>query len=207
MFCKSHLPILPLPLPIIYDVERPRTTMKIGLPSILLLSIIALASGEVPGSSSESVTVDAQTAEAVSSDAPDGDAGKQCAAGDCTNPDAAAKGTTEAAAEPEPTKEEEDPSCPSRPHVIRCAAKYLDTNQNGKLERSELESVMNTVPWLLRGLLKIIGSIDTIMKKCDADGDGAIDIQVDMEATKETCLATCFKRNAFKKLFFPECTE
>ena len=35
--------------------------------------------------------------------------------------------------------------------MIRCAAKYLDTNQNGMLERSELESVMQTVPWLLRG--------------------------------------------------------
>ena len=46
--------------------------------------------------------------------------------------------------------EEEDPKCPSRPHVIRCAAKYLGTNHNGALEREELESVMNSVPWLLR---------------------------------------------------------
>ena len=38
-------------------------------------------------------------------------------------------------------------------------------------------------------------------------GDGAISVEADMEATKETCLATCFKRNAFKKLFFPDCTE
>ena len=53
----------------------------------------------------------------------------------------------------------------------------------------------------------MIGSVDTIMKKCDADGDGSITIDVDMEATKETCLATCFKRYAFKKLFFPDCTE
>lgn len=45
------------------------------------------------------------------------------------------------------------------------------------------------------------------MKKCDADGDGSITIDVDMEETKETCLATCFKRKAFKKLFFPDCTE
>jgi len=105
------------------------------------------------------------------------------------------------------TAAEEDPSCPSRPHVIRCAAKYLDTNQNGQLERSELETAMNAVPWLLRSLLNIIGSIDAIMKKCDANGDGAIDIDVDMKATEETCLATCFKRKAFKRLFFPDCTE
>ena len=45
------------------------------------------------------------------------------------------------------------------------------------------------------------------MKKCDADGDGMISVDADMEATKEMCLATCFKRAAFNKLFFPECTE
>lgn len=105
------------------------------------------------------------------------------------------------------TEVEEDPSCPSRPHVIRCAAKYLDTNQNGQLEKSELETAMNAVPWILRSLLNIIGSIDAIMKKCDADGDGAIDIEGDMKATEETCLATCFKRKAFKRLFFPDCAE
>ncbi|KAL7427136.1 hypothetical protein ACHAXM_000723 [Skeletonema potamos] len=113
----------------------------------------------------------------------------------------------EKAEESTTTAAEEDPSCPSRPHVIRCAAKYLDTNQNGQLERSELETAMNAVPWLLRSLLNIIGSIDAIMKKCDANGDGAIDIDVDMKATEETCLATCFKRKAFKRLFFPDCTE
>jgi len=113
----------------------------------------------------------------------------------------------EEAEESTTTAAEEDPSCPSRPHVIRCAAKYLDTNQNGQLERSELETAMNAVPWLLRSLLNIIGSIDAIMKKCDANGDGAIDIDVDMKATEETCLATCFKRKAFKRLFFPDCTE
>ena len=53
----------------------------------------------------------------------------------------------------------------------------------------------------------MIGSVDTIMKKCDADGDGSITIEADMEATKETCLDTCFKRYAFKKLFFADCTE
>ena len=105
------------------------------------------------------------------------------------------------------TIEEEDPKCPSRPHIIRCAAKYLDTNQNGALERAELENAMNDVSWIVRGLLKVIGSVDAIMKKCDADGDGMISVDADMEATKETCLATCFKRVAFKKLFFPECTE
>jgi hypothetical protein len=101
----------------------------------------------------------------------------------------------------------EDPKCPSRPHVVRCAAKFLDANQNGALEREELESAMKNVSWIVRGLLKVIGSTDTIMKKCDADGDGKITIEHDMEATKETCLATCFKRKAFKQLFFPECTE
>jgi hypothetical protein len=37
----------------------------------------------------------------------------------------------------------EDPNCPSRDHVIRCAGEYLDTNKNGKLERGELDSAIN----------------------------------------------------------------
>mmetsp|Transcript_15561 Transcript_15561/g.29354 ORF Transcript_15561/g.29354 Transcript_15561/m.29354 type:complete len:139 (-) Transcript_15561:435-851(-) len=102
---------------------------------------------------------------------------------------------------------EEDPSCPSRGHIIKCAGKYLDTNQNQKLERSELETAISGLPWYARGVLKVIGSIDKIMKKCDADGDDAIGMYTDMPATEETCLATCFKRKAFKAAFFPECDE
>lgn len=83
----------------------------------------------------------------------------------------------------------------------------MDTNQNQKLERSELETAINGLPWFARGVLKVIGSIDKIMKKCDADGDDAIGMDTDMPATEETCLATCFKRKAFKAAFFPECNE
>lgn len=171
--------------------------MKLSIKYILLVSAIALAS--------QSPVVLADEA-AVTSDA---DAAKECAADDttCITPDAE---PVAAVAEEPPAAAaaaEEDPKCPSRPHIIRCAAKYLDTNQNGALEKSELETAMNSVSWILRSLLKVIGSVDSIMTKCDADGDGAISIDRDMDATKETCLATCFKRNAFKRLFFPECTE
>eukprot|EP00560_Eucampia_antarctica_P006671 CAMPEP_0197823484 /NCGR_PEP_ID=MMETSP1437-20131217/839_1 /TAXON_ID=49252 ORGANISM="Eucampia antarctica, Strain CCMP1452" /NCGR_SAMPLE_ID=MMETSP1437 /ASSEMBLY_ACC=CAM_ASM_001096 /LENGTH=150 /DNA_ID=CAMNT_0043422689 /DNA_START=36 /DNA_END=488 /DNA_ORIENTATION=+ len=99
----------------------------------------------------------------------------------------------------------EDPKCPSRPHIIRCAAAYLDTDGNNKLERSELEYAINLLPWYSRGILKVIGSVDKIMAKCDADGDDAIGIDTDMPMTEETCLASCFKRKAFKSAFFPEC--
>lgn len=54
-------------------------------------------------------------------------------------------------------------------------------------------------------MLKILGSVDKIMGKCDVDGDDAIGIDYDMQHNKETCLATCFKRRAFKAAFFPEC--
>ncbi|KAL7512911.1 hypothetical protein ACHAXN_010145 [Cyclotella atomus] len=192
--------------------------MKLSLPSILLLYLVTISKGEGSGTGPIAISEAAPTevpVEVTTEDAPDGDAGKECAADDCGAAAAAssiedAASSTEGAASSSTegvSPEEEDPSCPSRPHVIRCAAKYLDTNQNGVLERSELESVMQTVPWLLRGLLNIFGSVDSIMKKCDADGDGSITIDVDMEETKETCLATCFKRKAFKKLFFPDCTE
>ena len=56
-----------------------------------------------------------------------------------------------------------------------------------------------------RGILQILGSVDKMMKKCDVDGDDAISIDYDMEHNKETCLATCFKRRAFKSAFFPDC--
>lgn len=99
----------------------------------------------------------------------------------------------------------EDPKCPSRPHIIRCAAKYLDTNKNNKLDRLELETAIDNLPWLARGVLKIIGSVNSIMKKCDYDGDDAISIDYDMDNTVDICLATCFKRRAFKNAFFADC--
>jgi hypothetical protein len=116
-----------------------------------------------------------------------------CGTGECANPDMAA------------IPPAEDDSCPTRPHIIACAAKFLDTNQNGKLDRIELETAIDKLPWYSRGILKIIGSVDKIMAKCDVDGDGAIGIDYDMSNNQETCLASCFKRKAFKGAFFPEC--
>jgi hypothetical protein len=40
-----------------------------------------------------------------------------------------------------------DPNCPDRDHVVRCAGKFLDKNQNGFLERSELQGVIDELPW------------------------------------------------------------
>jgi len=99
-----------------------------------------------------------------------------------------------------------DPNCPSRQHVTLCAGKYLDKNQNGKLERSELQDAIDSLPWYGRGILNILGSVDKMMKKCDVDGDDAISMTYDMQNNQETCLATCFKRMAFKKAFFSDCT-
>ena len=189
--------------------------MKLSPKHLLIISAIALASQSSLARAEEGVAVvsDADTAaEVVVEEAieaaidNDNDAGKECAADDCANP--AVQGE-EPVVDATTTSEEEgeDAKCPSRPHVIRCAAKHLDTNHNGALERDELENAMKNVSWIVRGLLKVIGSVDSIMKKCDADGDGQITIEHDMEATKETCLATCFKRKAFKRLFFPDCTE
>lgn len=139
--------------------------MKIALPSILLLSLFALSKGQSagPGPIAAENYAPSATADATEEAAVNGDAGQECAAGECAASDEngadestetetvaeSADESTEATAES--ATEEEDANCPSRPHVIRCAAKYLDTNQNGRLEREELESVMQTVPWLLRG--------------------------------------------------------
>ena len=190
--------------------------MNLSLNQAFLLSAIAVAASKNNNCFVHADESAAATTEEVVAD----DAAKECTADDetCISPEEETivppveeEETTEESTTTTTTEttseEEEDPACPSRPHVIRCAAKYLDTNQNGALEKSELETAMNTVPWILRSLLNIIGSVDAIMKKCDADGDGSIDIEVDMKATEETCLATCFKRKVFKKLFFPDCTE
>jgi hypothetical protein len=136
--------------------------------------------------------------------------------GECANPDAEVEAVNDEsptkvmAAEEEsvvqvPVVVPEDAKCPSRPHIIRCAAANLDANKNNKLERLELETAINSLPWYSKGILKILGSVDKIMEKCDADHDGAIGIDDDMENTKEVCLATCFKRRAFKGAFFPDC--
>ena len=199
--------------------------MKLSMKRTVLLSAIAMAAlstnhlvhasddtaaAAAAAGDDSAAEIKVQEAIEVVADDDTTDGAKECTAEeDCTAPpeEEEEEAATEEEEESTTTTEEEDPTCPSRPHIIRCAAKYLDINQNNQLERSELETAMNSVPWILRSLLNIIGSIDAIMKKCDADGDGAIDIEGDMKATEETCLATCFKRKVFKKLFFPDCTE
>jgi hypothetical protein len=126
---------------------------------------------------------------------------------ECANPEECADPVAVVADDVGIAVTDEDPSCPSRPHIIRCASHYLDKNKNNKLEKSELQDAIDLLPWYSRGILKIIGSVDKIMKKCDYDKDGAISIDSDMENTKETCLATCFKKKAFKSAFFPECDK
>jgi hypothetical protein len=118
---------------------------------------------------------------------------KTCVNQECANPDAV------------PASRNEDPKCPSRQHVTLCAGQYLDSNQNGKLERAELQAAIDSLPWYGRGILNILGSVDKMMAKCDFDKDDAISMGYDMVHNTETCLATCFKRMAFKKAFFPDC--
>lgn len=38
---------------------------------------------------------------------------------------------------------ETDSKCPDRDHIIRCAKVHMDKNQNGKLDRSELDEGKN----------------------------------------------------------------
>lgn len=159
----------------------------------------------------------------------------ECAEGECANPEVV-EGVADTKGEAVPEGVVEDPNCPSRGLVIRCAGKHLDANGNGKLERAELQTAINNLPWYARGeepffsvelklrvyysrhdasnlslsfvspgILNIIGSVDKMMKKCDLDRDGAIGMGYDMENNHETCLATCFKRKAFKSSFFPDC--
>ena len=169
--------------------------MRLTLPAIFALALIAQQHQSFVFAEETAAAEAAVATETV-------EAAEKCDGAEetCANPDAPA-----AADEESEDKEPEDPACPSRPHIIRCAAAHLDVNKNNKLEREELQGAIDSLPFLARGVLKIIGSVDKIMAKCDADGDGAISIDHDMDATKETCLATCFKRKSFKRAFFPDC--
>eukprot|EP00567_Pseudictyota_dubia_P012106 CAMPEP_0197435604 /NCGR_PEP_ID=MMETSP1175-20131217/3172_1 /TAXON_ID=1003142 /ORGANISM="Triceratium dubium, Strain CCMP147" /LENGTH=196 /DNA_ID=CAMNT_0042964683 /DNA_START=104 /DNA_END=694 /DNA_ORIENTATION=+ len=180
--------------------------------TLLLSSNVPVAFAEVE--TAEAIVSETGEAEVVAPECPNPNAD-----GSCPNPDAevseesvseesVSEGDSpkkETATEELTEKEPEDPSCPSRPHIIRCAAAYLDKNKNDKLEREELQTAIDALPWLSRGVLKILGSVDKIMQKCDADGDDAIGMHDDMEKTKEQCLASCFKRKAFKSAFFSDC--
>jgi hypothetical protein len=132
------------------------------------------------------------------------------AAGECASPDFDTNSeANNKETKPEGTfvaENENDDSCPSRAYVIKCAGQYLDTNRNGLLERAELQSAIDALPWYSRGIISILGSVDKMMKKCDMDGDGAISMDYDMKNNGESCLSTCFKRLAFKKAFFPNCS-
>lgn len=68
---------------------------------------------------------------------------EQCVAEECVNPESVVTSDAVKAA----ATEDVDPKCPSREHVIACAGKYLDTNGNGKLERAELQSGIDSLPW------------------------------------------------------------
>jgi hypothetical protein len=90
--------------------------------------------------------------------------------GECENPDVVvADDAAEEEEESEPIPEvevetiEEDPNCPSRDLIIRCAALHLDKNKNGKIDRPELQGAIDSLPWFARGILKILGSVDKMV--------------------------------------------
>jgi hypothetical protein len=72
--------------------------------------------------------------------------------GECLNPEAEAAASTKMTTTTTTTKEE-DPNCPSREYVIRCAGIHLDVNKNGLLERTELQAAIDKLPWYGRGEL------------------------------------------------------
>ena len=86
--------------------------------------------------------------------------------GECANPAVAA----EEEVPEQPPRVDVDPKCPDRGHITRCAGAYLDTNKNGKLDREELDAAIGKLPWYGRGIVKILGSTDKMMKKCELIG-------------------------------------
>jgi hypothetical protein len=80
--------------------------------------------------------------------------------GECTNPEASLEEKEDLV----PTSlEKEDPNCPSRELIIRCCGIHLDNNNNGKLDRNELETAIGSLPWYAKGILQILGSVDKMV--------------------------------------------
>jgi hypothetical protein len=101
-----------------------------------LLTILALVVGLSSSSSSAAAATQEQVPVAATTPA----TANECVVGDngeCLDTE---DGT-------EPLAAVIDKGCPDRGHIIRCAGKYLDTNQNGKLDRSELDAAIERLPW------------------------------------------------------------
>lgn len=96
----------------------------------LVWVLIATCVGAIPAHDADTTTKE-EAQEAVSIET-------ECNTenGECANPGATVNNISV-----------EDPNCPSREYVIRCAGIHLDANNNGKLERAELETAIDRLPW------------------------------------------------------------
>lgn len=56
-----------------------------------------------------------------------------------------------------------DKNCPDRGHIIRCTGSTLDLNKNGKLDRVELDSAINSLPWYVRNVW-FVSSIRAVVR-------------------------------------------
>lgn len=138
------------------------TSRRSILAFLLLLLVVAASSPAVLVFASEEQCVGEQCVNAEGVVTSDADAGERVA----SDADAGAAADADEDAPPPPAAaaapEVQDPKCPGRDHVVRCAGKYLDANQNGLLERSELQSAIDGLPWYARGVLSILGSVDKV---------------------------------------------
>lgn len=116
----------------------------------LLLLVLTVAWPEttlfVVAHANEECTADGETGECINP-------GADATATDATDADAssATAPTSGEAVTEAPVVDKEDPNCPSRGLIIRCAGQHLDTNGNGKLDRDELDTAIKSLPWYARG--------------------------------------------------------
>jgi hypothetical protein len=121
-------------------VAQPRINM-VSKSFALLLTVLALVVG-VSSSSAAATATQEQVVPVATT--------KECVVGDngeCLDTESSYDDSTDP-----PLASVMDKGCPDRGHIIRCAGKYLDTNQNGKLDRSELDAAIERLPWSVHSI-------------------------------------------------------
>ena len=85
-------------------------------------------------------------------------------------------------------------ACPTKKQAIDCFYSKCDLNNDGKINRKELESAIdNYLPWWERIPFNIFGGIDQILSDCDANKNGVLTAK-EAYHMKHTCLNSCYKK-------------
>jgi hypothetical protein len=78
----------------------------------------------------------------------------------------------------------------TREYAVKGAMKYGDLNKDDHICLAEIDAVKSAVLWPWEKFIDFLNPSDSIIDRCDHDGDGFISLD-DFEKSKRTCLRTC----------------